>query len=133
MDCEASVDVVVAISSTEGLVEARQLGRNIAMDMGFSASQSTLIAAAISELARNIVQYAYRGEICLRREGPNTLVLIARDSGPGIADMQAALRPGYSTSGGLGLGLPGLERIADRFDVVSDSTGTTVTLGMTRR
>lgn len=125
--------VQVPIGSAKDLVHARQQGRELASNLGFSSTQATLIAAVISELARNIVEYAGRGEIVLRADGDSGMIISARDSGPGIADMQAALRPGFSTSGGLGLGLPGVRRIADRFEIDSSTTGTVVTLTMRRR
>lgn len=126
-------EVRVQITRTDGVVEARQQGRVLAAELGFSQSEATLIAAAISELARNIVKYAGRGEIIVRRDTEDSLLVIARDDGPGIADTQVALRPGYSTSGGLGLGLPGVRRIADHFEIVSSSKGTTVILGKKKR
>jgi serine/threonine-protein kinase RsbT len=128
-----NVEVRVQISCSDDVVQARQQGRALASDIGFSASEATLIAAAISELARNIVKYAGRGEIVLRCDGNGTLLMIARDEGPGIPDPQVALRPGYSTSGGLGLGLPGVRRISDRFEIVSTPKGTIVTLEKKKR
>ena len=125
--------VHVPIGSSKDLVEARQQGRALAASLGFSTTQATLIASVISELARNIVEYAGRGVIVLRADGDAGMVISARDNGPGIADMQAALRSGYSTSGGLGLGLPGVRRIADQFEIESGPTGTLVTLSMKRR
>src|SRR5215469_14471162 len=98
--------------------------------MGFVATDATLIATAISELARNIVSYARRGEITLRvvngsnREG---LSITASDSGPGIRDIPQAMRDGFSTSGSLGIGLPGVRRLMDEFEIVSaPGQGTTV-------
>ena len=133
MDREAEIpEVTIPIASTESLVEARQQGRDMASQMGFSQSEATMIAAAISELARNIVQYAGTGKIRLRREGSGMLYVIAHDQGPGIADTRLALKPGYSTSGSLGLGLAGVQRIADHFEIQSSPRGTTVTLGMKR-
>jgi serine/threonine-protein kinase RsbT len=123
----------VKISSERDLVDARQQGRQLAAALGFSSTRATLIASVISELARNIVEYAGSGEIQLRADGESAMVVMARDSGPGIGDMQAALRPGYSTSGGLGLGLPGVRRIADRFEIESGPAGTVVTLTMKSR
>lgn len=123
----------VQIGSERDLVDARQQGRALAGTLGFSSTRSTLIAAAISELARNIVEYAGRGEIVLRADGNSGMIVSARDSGPGIGDMQAALRPGFSTSGGLGLGLPGVRRIADRFEIESGPSGTVITLTMKKR
>jgi serine/threonine-protein kinase RsbT len=123
----------VPIACAEDVVVARQRGRALADELGFSPSEATLIAAAISELARNIVKYAGTGEMVLRRGADSMLLMIARDDGPGIPDPKAALQPGYSTSGGLGLGLPGVRRIADFFEIVSNSHGTTVTVGKSRR
>lgn len=128
-----SPEVRVRISCSEDVVAARQHGRALAGDNGFSPSEATLIAAAISELARNIVSYAGRGEVVLRWDGTGELLVVARDDGPGIPDTQAALQPGYSTSGGLGLGLAGVRRIAHHFEIESNSHGTTVTIGIRKR
>jgi serine/threonine-protein kinase RsbT len=126
-------DVRVAIASSGDVVEARQQGRALAATLGFTPSEATLMAAAISELARNIVKYAGEGEIIMRSGHDGMMYVTARDRGPGIPDMQLALRPGYSTSGGLGLGLAGVRRIADHFELNSSPNGTTVTLGKRRR
>ena len=123
----------VPINSATDLVNARQRGRALAHELGFSPGQAALIASAISELARNIVTYAGRGEIVLWREGDSGLGISARDNGPGIVDIAAAMRPGYSTSSGLGLGLPGVRRIANTFEIVSGPQGTNVTLTMRKR
>src|ERR1700746_3370075 len=101
------------------------------MQTGFSVSEATLIATAISELARNIVSYANQGTVTLKpRNGANGvrgLTIIAANSGPGIADLDQALRDGYSSSGGLGLGLPGVKRLVDEFAIESGAgIGTTV-------
>lgn len=123
--------VICPIQADVDVVQTRQQGRNLAAEAGFSAGDQTVIAAAISEIARNILMYAKRGEIELRvvttadRAG---IVVIARDSGPGIKDIPRAMVDGYSTSGGLGLGLPGAKRLMDEFDVVSNGNGTTVTM-----
>ncbi|HYK11333.1 MAG TPA: anti-sigma regulatory factor [Gemmatimonadales bacterium] len=123
--------VICPIQADVDVVQTRQQGRNLAADAGFSAGDQTVIAAAISEIARNILMYAKRGEIELRavtqaeRAG---IIIIARDSGPGIKDIQRALQDGYSTSGGLGLGLPGARRLMDEFEVISNGNGTTVTM-----
>lgn len=123
--------VICPIQADVDVVQTRQQGRNLAAEAGFSAGDQTVIAAAISEIARNILIYAKRGEIELRvvatadRAG---IVVIARDSGPGIKDIQRAMVDGYSTSGGLGLGLPGAKRLMDEFEVLSNGNGTTVTM-----
>jgi serine/threonine-protein kinase RsbT len=122
----------VPIRSDVDIVVARQQGRTLGAHLGFSSSDLTLIATAISELARNIVSYAARGEIILRlvqqgsRQG---IVIIARDDGPGIPDIAQAMQDGYSTGNSLGLGLPGTKRLMDEFDIVSHlGKGTTITI-----
>jgi serine/threonine-protein kinase RsbT len=89
-----------------------------------------MIATAVSELARNILQYAGRGEIMLRsiqEENRTGVMVVARDNGPGISDLERALQDAFSTSGGLGVGLPGVRRMMDEFEIVShQNIGTTV-------
>ena len=123
-------EIRVRISSDKDIVDARQKGRSVALAIGFSAGGATLIAAAISELARNIVSYAKAGEIVIQalngslRQG---IQVIAQDQGPGIHDIHQALRDGFSTSGSLGLGLPGVKRLMDEFQIDShESRGTKV-------
>ena len=115
-------DTRVLIRSNLDIVTARQHGRTLAARAGFGATDVTLIATAISELARNIVSYAVQGEIILRvLESTNAkgIMIISRDSGPGIRSVDDAMRDGYSTSGGLGLGLPGVRRLVDEFTIES--------------
>jgi serine/threonine-protein kinase RsbT len=125
-------EVRVAIESDADLVTARAEARAMAERLGFPRPDPTLIATAISEVARNIVVHSGSGEIVLKPlEDANRygLVVIATDHGPGIRDVEAALRDDYSGRGGLGLGLPGARRLMDDFEVVSDAdTGTTVTM-----
>lgn len=125
-------DIHVPIRSDVDIVLARQRGRVLSGEIGFSATDATLIATAISELARNIVLYAKTGEIILRRVvniHASGVMVVACDRGPGIADTQAVMRDGYSTSGGLGLGLPGIRRLMDEFVIQSSlSEGTTVSV-----
>jgi serine/threonine-protein kinase RsbT len=125
-------EVRVPITTDADLVAARAEGRAMAERLGFPRPDPTLIATAISEVARNIVVHAGRGEIVLRPfDDPDRygVVVIARDEGPGIRDVEAALRDDYSGRGGLGLGLPGARRLMDDFDVESDAdAGTTVTM-----
>ena len=123
-----------AITCDRDVVNARQHGRGIASEMGFSRPDQALIATAISELARNIVNYAGRGEIELERvsqNGRNGIRIVARDNGPGIADLEDAMTDGFSTGNSLGLGLPGTRRIVDEFDLVS-SPGNGVTVKVTK-
>jgi serine/threonine-protein kinase RsbT len=115
-------EIQVAINSDQDIVSARQKGRQMAAELGFSAGDATLIATAISELARNIVSYARKGEITLKMvNGSNRqgISVIATDEGPGITDLHQALRDGFSTSGSLGLGLPGVRRLMDEFEITS--------------
>lgn len=121
----------VRISSDEDIVTARQRGRAMAAELGFGSTDLVLITTAISELARNIVLYARKGEILLSRleaNGRPGIQVVARDNGPGIASISKAMEAGYSTSGNLGLGLPGVRRLMDEVGVVSKlGEGTTVT------
>lgn len=125
-------EVRVAITTDADLVTARAEGRAMAERLGFPRPDPTLIATAISEVARNIVVHAGRGQIVLEPfDEPDRygLVVIASDEGPGIRDVEAALRDEYSARGGLGLGLAGARRLMDDFELASDAeSGTTVTM-----
>lgn len=125
-------EIRVDIRSEGDIVSARQMGRNLAKELGFGSADATLIATAISELARNIVLYAKPGVIVLKAAVDGTrrgIVVVARDEGPGIPDISQALRVGYSTSRSLGLGLPGARRLMDEFEISSEvGKGTTVTV-----
>jgi serine/threonine-protein kinase RsbT len=128
-----SEELQIRVASDRDVVAARQQGRSEALKAGFSLSEAALIATAISELARNIVSYAREGTVTLRAvhglNGTAGLTIIATDSGPGIVDVAQALRDGYSSSGGLGLGLPGVRRLMDEFEIISQvGSGTTVTV-----
>lgn len=128
-----AAETQIRIASDKDVVTARQQGRAVALQTGFSVSEATLIATAISELARNIVSYADQGSVTLRPvhgvNGTVGITIIASDTGPGIIDVAQALRDGYSSSGGLGLGLPGVRRLMDEFDISSrPGVGTTVTV-----
>jgi serine/threonine-protein kinase RsbT len=126
-------DVVrVPIRSDADLVTARAEGRELATSLGFSRTDATLIATAISEIARNIVVHVGAGEVELRpvvEDARYGIVVVARDEGSGIRNLEAALQGGYAGRGGLGLGLPGARRLMDEFEVTSDAdTGTTVVM-----
>lgn len=121
----------IPIRSDGDIVAARQGAREMAARLGFSGTDLTVIATAVSEVARNIVRFAGRGEIAVELvEDPRRGVcVVARDAGPGIADVELALTDGYSTYHGLGLGLPGARRLMDEFAVASEvGRGTTVTM-----
>ena len=125
-------DARVLIATDADVVAARQKGREIASARGFSATDQTLIATAISEVARNIVTYAGTGRIDVSPiddHGRAGILVIASDEGPGIPDTALAMRDGYSTANSLGLGLPGAKRLMDEFEIVSTvGGGTTVTM-----
>jgi serine/threonine-protein kinase RsbT len=125
------------IAADVDVVEARQQGRALAAVAGFSSGEQTVIAAAISEIARNILMYAKKGEIFLSlvtnsdRQG---VVIVAKDQGPGIPDLDRAMQYGYSTSHGVGAGLPGAKRLMDEFEVDTVvGQGTTITMRKWRR
>lgn len=112
----------VRIRSDSDIVHARQRARSLARQLGFRSSEATLISLAISELARNMLRYAQEGEIILtplNRREVNGIEVVARDRGPGIPDLSLAMQDGFSTSGGLGLGLPGVKRLMDEFEINS--------------
>jgi serine/threonine-protein kinase RsbT len=121
----------IAIRADVDIISARERGRTLGAELGFGRGELALIATAISELARNILTYAGEGEIALDREqlgDRRGIVVIARDRGPGIADVELALQDGYSTSRSLGIGLPGVRRLMDEFELDSaPGSGTTVT------
>src|SRR5271156_667188 len=115
-------EVVVDIDNPDDIVAARKAGHQLALDLGFSLTDVTMIATAISEVARNITSYAGCGAIRVAvqdREGRRALVVRAEDDGPGIANIERAMEDGYSTGRGLGLGLPGARRLMDRLIVES--------------
>jgi len=114
------------------VVKARQKGRELAAALGFSSTDQTLIATAISEVARNIVSYATRGTVTVAKvesQGRIGIEIVAADQGPGIPDVELAMQDGFSTGNSLGFGLPGARRLMDDFELVSQvGMGTTVTL-----
>lgn len=112
----------VLIQTEWDIVAARQLGRNVAKEVGFGTVDQARITTAISELARNIYIYAGEGQVCIEKiieNGKAGLRIIAVDKGPGIPDIRLAMEDGYSTSGGLGAGLPGVKRLMDDFQIDS--------------
>jgi len=125
-------EVRVRITTDDDIVTARQEGRRLSSGLGFSSTDLTLIATAISEVARNIRLYAEQGDVQLKlirdrdREG---IVVVARDRGPGIKDVDLAMQDGYSSKGSSGLGLPGARRLMDEFEIRSrPGKGVTVTM-----
>ena len=124
--------VHIRIQNSADIVSARQQGRALAAIAGFSHSNLTIIATAISEVARNIVEYAKEGEVTITLvddANKKGVEIVASDQGPGIPDVSTVMRDGYSTGKGLGIGLPGARRLMDEFAIVSAiGTGTIVTM-----
>ena len=125
----------IAIESDGDVVTARQRARTLAVELEMPSTDQTLLATAISEIARNITTYATggRGEVLIDlirdARGRRGVRVVARDDGPGIEDLEQALTDGYTTGGGLGLGLPGARRLVDEFDIqTGPGEGTAVTL-----
>ena len=127
-----SESVRVEIAAGTDMVAARAAARALATELGFTRTDATLIATAVSEITRNIVVHAGRGEIVmtsLREDARYGLQVTATDAGPGIRDVTAALEQGYAGRGGLGLGLPGARLLMDEFEIESSQdSGTTVTM-----
>lgn len=130
-------EILIPILTDMDIVAARQSGRKLATELGFSQTDTTLIATAISELTRNIILYANQGELVLRplqRQDTKGIMVIARDHGPGIENVSQVMRMGFSTSGSLGLGLPGVSRLMDDFNIDSQpGSGTTITVQKWKR
>lgn len=128
---EAPVEIVLTVAGGPDVVTARGAARALAEDLGFSPTESTMVATAVSELTRNIASYATHGQVRLfvrDHDGRAALVVEAIDDGPGIPDVQRALEDGYSTGRGLGLGLPGARRLMDALEVRCEpGAGTRVT------
>jgi len=125
-------NTIVPLDRDVDIVEARQKGRELAASLGFSGGDLAVIATAISELARNIIEYADKGEIVLsatQQGARHGIVVVARDEGPGIPNIEQAMQDGFSTGKSLGLGLPGAKRLMDEFEIASElGKGTTITM-----
>jgi serine/threonine-protein kinase RsbT len=124
-------EVHVPVTDDPDIVAARQAARELASRAGFTGTDLTLLATAVSEVARNIVKFASSGEVTIELlDQPQPGIrIVARDTGPGIPDVDQALEDGFSTSDGLGLGLPGARRLMDELAIVSEpGRGTTVSM-----
>ena len=124
-------DVTIRIQHDADVVRARKSARELASKLDFSRTDLTLIATAVSEIARNIVRFAGKGQVHIELvDQPRPGIrIVARDTGPGIPDIDQALADGFSTYNGLGLGLPGARRLMDEFTLTSGTNvGTTVTM-----
>ena len=122
----------VSVVTENDIVTARQTGRSMAASLGFNETDQTLIATAISEVARNLISYGGGGDVhfeIVERGGDKGLNVKAVDQGPGIVDIDKAMQDGFSTVKSLGLGLPGARRLMDDFEISSEpGRGTSVTM-----
>ncbi len=118
------------------VVLARQAGRELAREMGFGSADQTRLATAISELARNVIEYADEGT-CLISDDSNEhgtrIQVVVEDNGPGIADLEQAMTHGFTSGGGLGVGLPGAKRLVQEFDIQSSPGHTRVSIAISRQ
>ena len=122
----------IPVRNETGIAWSVMEARKAAIAIGFDENICQMIATAVSELANNIIKYAGRGEILMDRIIAGSRVgmeVIARDQGPGIEDIQIAMEDHYSSGGTLGLGLPGVKRMMDEFELTSEpDKKTTVTI-----
>lgn len=126
---------VIEIRSQSDVVLARQAGRAMARDMGFGTAQQTRLATAISELVRNVLNYAGGGRCYLFDSSDDHYIKIRvhiEDQGPGIEDIELALTDGYSSTGSLGAGLPGARRLVQTFEIESSPQGTKIVIEIAR-
>lgn len=129
-------ETTVKIKDEMDIVAARRVGREMAQQRGFGSADQTRLATAISELTRNVVQYAGAGVCVITDESNESIMLIrivVEDHGPGIANIEKAMMYGFSAGAGLGAGLPGTKRLVDEFDIESEPGHTKVTIAMIRR
>ena len=128
---------VIQIDGLADIVRARQSVRDTARELGLTLADQTRIATSVSELTRNIIQYAGKGKVAItgeKNKGLARIRVVVSDNGPGIADIENAMEDGFSTSGGLGMGLPGVKRLVEDFEINSRSgQGTTVSIAVSRR
>jgi len=125
----------VQIRVESDIVAARVAGRDLARQLGFGLADQTRLATAISELTRNVIQYAGKGTCTITDVSDDTVVkirVVVEDNGPGIPDISRAMEQGFSTSRGLGAGLPGTKRLVHEFDIQSRPGYTKVTIAMAR-
>lgn len=138
-DSENDFDVVVRIAREEDIAIARQMAKQLAQELSFSLADVTKVATAVSELARNIYRYAQTGKIMIRKRleesGGPIIQVVATDRGPGIENVDRVLTKGYTTyERSLGIGLSGVRRLMDFFEIASKvGTGTVVRVEKRRR
>ena len=123
----------IPVKTDLDIISARVEGRNLARELGFGTIDQARIATAISELARNVVLYAPEGKVTVRaivsNDGGQGIEVVCEDNGNGIANVDLVMQDGYSTSSGLGMGLPGTKRLMDEFEIETKlGVGTRVTV-----
>jgi serine/threonine-protein kinase RsbT len=132
-------ETLLPIRGEDDIVASRQRAREIARQLGFGAVDQSRIATAVSELTRNVVRYATdgHGAVAIREAGGSGrtgIEIVVSDDGPGLPDVDQALRDGFTSGGGMGMGLPGTRRLMDEMSVESAvGRGTTVTIRKWRR
>jgi serine/threonine-protein kinase RsbT len=138
--CLVTAEHRVPIAGEDGIVAARQQAREVARSLGFGMVDQSRVATAVSELARNVVRYATegRGEAYIRQLTSSTgrvgIEIVVKDDGPGIADVELALRAGFTSGPGMGMGLPGTRRLMDEMEIeTGPGRGTTVVIRKWRR
>lgn len=132
----SSSDAVVAIHNASDVVLARQLARRLAGQLGFGKADQTRLATAVSELTRNVIEYAGSGECHLFDASDDVfrcIRIVVEDHGPGIADLEQAMQDGFSTGGSLGAGLPGTKRLVNSFSIETSPGLTRITISMAMR
>ncbi len=124
------------LKQSSDIVIARQVCREMARDLGFGSADQTRLATAVSEVTRNVIQYAGAGVCVVNNESNNesaVICAVVEDHGPGIADVDKALEPGFTTGSGLGAGLPAAKQLVHAFEIHSEPGHTIVSLKMVRK
>lgn len=127
---------IIEINQQQDIVTARKVGRDLARDLGFSIADQTRLATSISELARNVLNYAKSGTCTVTDDSNGEMIrvqVVVEDQGSGIADIEKAMVDGFSTGNGRGAGLPGTKRLVHDFEIESEPGQTKVTIGMNMR
>ena len=130
-----SAEFTIPIRDSTDILRARGNARELAARLKLGSADQTRLATAVSELTRNILQYAGEGTCTIINasdEHRRCIRVRVEDQGPGIPDIDLALRDGYSTGGGLGAGLPGVQRLMDEFQITSQPGHTCLTMAMIR-
>ena len=127
---------LIIIRTEEDIVASRKVGRDVARGLGFGSADQTRLATAISELTRNVINFAGEGSCLIRDESESTsaaIIVVVEDHGPGIPDVEEAMTDGFSTVQSQGMGLSGARRLVDQFEIQSEPGHTRITMKMTRR